>query len=431
MMRRLHYLHSSCLLSLPSLSILCRATQSSLSALSFFHTTAQSLAVPSNPRPPLSAGGKRSKPSQPSAAPAPSSSSSSSSSPSLLSNESLLLAHRELRVIDDTGVNLGVLASAAGYALAKSRGLDLVLVNEAATPPVARVLSLAVELRARRKAASATRAAQAARKAKEIHLTARTGAHDLGIKAGKVIAFLEAGSPVKVGVAFSKGAGFLGREESARRTVLQAMAERVEASGKGFCDAASISGAGSALTAQFVPVAAPKAQEHWAPVYAKLGMPIRAGEPEAEAGAAQQAPAAASVGGRGAAAAAAAGAAAASARAGGGAAPLGRGGGRPAAAAAAGPWVTMDSSPAAAGAAAAAPASRAALPDAKTLLKRFSEELAPVLEKGKGGGGRKGDEDLEDSSSSLAADADVNDLAGISAKPARGGRVRSARLKPL
>jgi hypothetical protein len=48
------------------------------------------------------------------------------------------------------------------------------------------VLSLAAELRARRKAASAARAAQSARKAKEIQLTARTDAHDLAIKAGRV-----------------------------------------------------------------------------------------------------------------------------------------------------------------------------------------------------------------------------------------------------
>jgi translation initiation factor IF-3 len=190
-----------------------------------------------------------------------------------------MLTHRELLVIDKDGANKGVMAAPEGYALAKSQGLDLVLLNPNATPPVARVMSLAAELRSRRKAAASSKSAQGARKLKEIQFTSRTGEHDLGIKAGKVVAFLEAGNPVKVTVWYSEG--LLNRDESARRTMLEAVLRRVEKAGVGFCDAATITAFGKNLFATVVPVATPRGAERWEPIYKRLSSPIRTEPQEA------------------------------------------------------------------------------------------------------------------------------------------------------
>ena len=426
-------------------ALLPSALRSTLKAL--LHSSAVLSAVPLKPRP-APAPKRGGKPQAGSRTPAP-------EVPRLLSNEALLV-HRELRVIDEAGANKGVLSSAAGLALAKSKGLDLVLVGGEAQPPVARVMSLAAELRARRKAASATRAAQSARKLKEIHLTARTGEHDLGIKAGKITAFLEAGSPVRVEVAYSTGSGFLGREESARRAIMEAVMRRVETSGKGFCDPTSISGASLKLVAQFVPVSSPRAAEQWEPVYRLLATPLRTGAAEphlkaASSGGSGPAAAAAAAGGRaspaeptGSAAAAAAVAEGRGARVTGGAAPS------PAATPStrSAPLPPTPAATAAASDASSAwaspeevsrlqaprappspppqpprPSSRPAtspdaLPAAETLIKRFSGELAPTLAvKGKGAAAG-GDDDEE----GLVKPAGVRK---------GGGRSRSGRLRPV
>ena len=417
-------------------ALLPSALRSTLTAL--LHSSAVLSAVPLKPRPAASKRGGKSQAAPRTPAP---------EVPRLLSNEALLV-HRELRVIDEGGANKGVLSSAAGLALAKSKGLDLVLVGGEAQPPVARVMSLAAELRARRKAASATRAAQSARKLKEIHLTARTGEHDLGIKAGKIIAFLEAGSPVRVEVAYSTGSGFLGREESARRAIMEGVVRRVEASGKGFCDPTSISGASLKLVAQFVPVSSPRAAEQWAPVYRLLASPLRTGAAEphlAAAGARVAGPAAGTGGGRASPAAPTGTASAAvaaegrGARVRGGAAPL------PAAPTttratplpaessatstdASAAWVSPEEASRSQAPFAPSPrpsqppqrppsSSSEALPAAETLLKRFSGELAPTLVvKGKGAAA-SGDDDEEDLVMPLGS--------------RKGGRLRSGRLRPV
>lgn len=200
--------------------------------------------------------------------------SNSTSSGIPLSNERLILAHRSVRVIDDTGANLGILDTPVALAAAKSKGLDLVLVNEEATPPVARILSLSAEMRKRKAAASAAKAVQSSRKVKEIRLTARTGEHDLAIKVDKVEGFLRTGNQVKVGVSFS-GGGFFGKEESSRRVVMSTVARRVSEGGTGFCDPSSISGEGTTLYALFSPTSVAKPAAAWEPVFEKLASPLR------------------------------------------------------------------------------------------------------------------------------------------------------------
>src|SRR5690606_22752877 len=46
---------------------------------------------------------------------------------------------REVRVIDETGAQLGIMPPAQALALAKQKGLDLVEVAATATPPVCRI----------------------------------------------------------------------------------------------------------------------------------------------------------------------------------------------------------------------------------------------------------------------------------------------------
>jgi translation initiation factor IF-3 len=47
---------------------------------------------------------------------------------------------REVRVIDDTGQQLGIMAPPAAVAIARQKGLDLVEISPTAVPPVCRIM---------------------------------------------------------------------------------------------------------------------------------------------------------------------------------------------------------------------------------------------------------------------------------------------------
>jgi translation initiation factor IF-3 len=207
--------------------------------------------------------------------------------PVVPANAALADAHPSLRVIGAGGENLGVMPSAEGLSRARDAGLDLVLVNGAATPPVARIASL-VELRKKQRAAEKDKRradGEAARrsKMKEVRLTARTAPHDLAQKVSRVADFLRAGHPVQVSLRFSEGSA-AAREEPARREALEAVARAVAEGGFGFCDASSVAG-GKTLQALFTPTKAAKPAALWEPLWALLKKPsVRRAAGEEEGG---------------------------------------------------------------------------------------------------------------------------------------------------
>ncbi len=109
---------------------------------------------------------------------------------------------REVRLIDEDGAQLGVLATRDALEIARERGLDLVEVQPNAVPPVCRLMDYGRfryeesrrERDSRKKAKGAT--------LKEVRLAPKIGAHDLQTKARQAQKFLEEGDKVKVSVLF-------------------------------------------------------------------------------------------------------------------------------------------------------------------------------------------------------------------------------------
>lgn len=83
----------------------------------------------------------------------------------------------QLRVVDasvaGTNTNLGVMPTGQALALARQKGVDLVLVNAAAVPPVARLIALHKLLAAQKEAESERRRASKKTQPKEVRLTSR------------------------------------------------------------------------------------------------------------------------------------------------------------------------------------------------------------------------------------------------------------------
>ena len=109
---------------------------------------------------------------------------------------------REVRVIGDEGEQLGVMSLNEALALARQRGVDLVEIAAAATPPVCRVVDYGKFRYEQSKKDKESKKHQHANKVKEIQLSANIDPHDFGVKLGHAIDFLCEDMKVKVSLRF-------------------------------------------------------------------------------------------------------------------------------------------------------------------------------------------------------------------------------------
>lgn len=109
---------------------------------------------------------------------------------------------RDVRLIDENGVQLGIHNVRDALALAQSRGLDLVEVAPTASPPVCRIVDYG-----RYKYEQSKKDKEAGRKQKGgdikgLFLRPGTDDHDLQFKLKNAVKFLSEGDKVKVTVRF-------------------------------------------------------------------------------------------------------------------------------------------------------------------------------------------------------------------------------------
>jgi len=105
----------------------------------------------------------------------------------------------EVRVIDEKGENLGVLATDKAIAIAKERTLDLVEVAPQASPPVCKIVDFGKYYYQQEKR---ERKQQHRSKLKEIKFTIKIGEHDFQTKLSRVREFLGHGDMVRVSIFF-------------------------------------------------------------------------------------------------------------------------------------------------------------------------------------------------------------------------------------
>jgi translation initiation factor IF-3 len=109
---------------------------------------------------------------------------------------------REVRVIGDEGEQLGVMGLNEALAMARQRGVDLVEIAAAATPPVCRLVDYGKYRYEQSKKDKETKKHQHANKVKEIQLSANIDPHDFGVKLTHAIDFLCEDMKVKVSLRF-------------------------------------------------------------------------------------------------------------------------------------------------------------------------------------------------------------------------------------
>ncbi len=108
----------------------------------------------------------------------------------------------EVRVIDDTGNMIGIIKTIDALQMASNKNLDLILIAEKATPPVAKIIDFKKFLYQKEKQKKEAKKKQKIQTLKEIKLRPKIGINDLNIKIKNIIKFLNDGDKVKITISF-------------------------------------------------------------------------------------------------------------------------------------------------------------------------------------------------------------------------------------
>lgn len=113
------------------------------------------------------------------------------------------IRYQELRVVDEQG-QLGVMDKHKALSIAESRGLDLVVITESASPPVAKIIDANKYFyeQKRREKEVAKKQRESRVEVKEIQFRPGIGDHDFETKLKNIEKFLSKGNKVKLMVRF-------------------------------------------------------------------------------------------------------------------------------------------------------------------------------------------------------------------------------------
>ncbi len=109
---------------------------------------------------------------------------------------------REIRVIDDTGQQLGIMTPQQALAIARQKSLDLVEVAPGASPPVCRIMDFGKYQYQEQKRAREARKHQKVIEVKEIKFRPKVDEHDYQFKKKHIERVLEDGDKVKATIFF-------------------------------------------------------------------------------------------------------------------------------------------------------------------------------------------------------------------------------------
>lgn len=104
----------------------------------------------------------------------------------------------ELRVIDETGKNLGVMKQDEALRLAQSKGLDLIEISPQISPPIAKITSYDKFRYQQEKKLKQQRASQPKQDLKQIQISVREAQNDLNIKARRIQEFFDEGHTIEI-----------------------------------------------------------------------------------------------------------------------------------------------------------------------------------------------------------------------------------------
>ena len=112
------------------------------------------------------------------------------------------ITYEQIRLVSDSGEQLGILSPDEARKIAEERGMDLVEIAPNAEPPVCRLMDYGKYLYASAKKKQESKKKQKQITVKEIKFRPGTDIGDYGIKVRNLTKFLDAGNKVKVTLRF-------------------------------------------------------------------------------------------------------------------------------------------------------------------------------------------------------------------------------------
>ena len=109
---------------------------------------------------------------------------------------------REIRLVSETGEQLGIMTPKDAMKIAQTKGLDLVEVAPGAKPPVCRIMDIGRHKYEQSKREREARKKQHVINVKEVKLRPNIEDHDFEVKAKNALRFLDDGDKVKVTIMF-------------------------------------------------------------------------------------------------------------------------------------------------------------------------------------------------------------------------------------
>ncbi len=109
---------------------------------------------------------------------------------------------KEVRVISETGEQLGIMSSQEALKLAEEAGVDLVKIAPTANPPVVKIIDFSKYRYEQRRKEKEQKKKQNVIEVKEVRLTPNIDTNDLNTKVSAAKKFLEKGNKVKVSLRF-------------------------------------------------------------------------------------------------------------------------------------------------------------------------------------------------------------------------------------
>ena len=112
------------------------------------------------------------------------------------------ISAQSLRVLDDSGKQIGILSRDEALKKARDGGVDLVEIAPTANPPVAKIIDFKKFKYIESKKKQQEKRKQKKIETKEIRLSPFIGQHDFDFRAQQAREFLEQGNPVKITILF-------------------------------------------------------------------------------------------------------------------------------------------------------------------------------------------------------------------------------------
>ena len=109
---------------------------------------------------------------------------------------------REVRLVDQTGRQVGVVPTDRAMSMAREAGLDLVEVSPDSRPPVAKIMDYGKYKYERKKQQQESRKKSHTVQVKEVRLRPKTDRHDFDVKLARAREFLLDGDKVQVNMMF-------------------------------------------------------------------------------------------------------------------------------------------------------------------------------------------------------------------------------------